>query len=261
MALQFDGANDSVSHGNLAWNGIANLTVTMWIRVDTHGASETVFSRQSSNAGFWARMAGDASNSTHDLVFNTGIIASPDTVGRPAVGVFHHDAMVYDGGGSVNADRYKQYWNGLITTPTFTGTVPTTLASAATASFFIGRGTANFTAITVFNLKIWLASLTADEIHKEAFSYRPVRVKDLYIWSPYDDGTTAADLSGNALHGTIADAPTQTNTKPDPVSYGDVCLAPLRNTRRILHNYGNYTRRGRYISYPSGSLIVNPREF
>lgn len=225
MGLDFDGSNDQVSYGDLnSIDGAAALTIMCWHVFDVYPTPGILLGKEGSmewqflntpSLGKWACVFG-ANFGTSTNAFN-------------ATGTSRHFAMVFDGSGGTNAARLQEYVNGVAETIAFTGTIPATVPST-TAIFEVGGRSTLFSDQKVSHLKVWLAALTAAEVADEMFSYHPVRTANLLIWSPFDDGQSVRDYSGNGNHGSLVDVPVPT---PGPAGvmprYG---LTPHRGSRR-----------------------------
>ena len=221
MALDFDGVDDGVEHGDIAGiDGTATLTVMLWTYVDTLELS-AAFSSKSLASSTETYSLGIMNDDTSVLVFrgNAQFHGNAPT-GTLVTGVWMHLAVAYDGAGVGNSDKVKLYKNGVGLSLTFPTAPPTTLADSVAGAVRTFRFLANavFLDGRAAHHKIWLAPLTAPEIIQEMNSYRPVRTANLVLSSPYDDGVNARDYSGNGNHGTVAGA-LQAPVAP-PVSYG-----------------------------------------
>ena len=221
MALDCDGVDDQVDHGDIA--GIdsgAVLTVMCWANVDTVPTIETAYVGKVVAGTPYVFLFGPTTD--NKVMFLAGAAGSANGK-SPALtqtnGVDEHWAVVYDGAGAANADKVKMYKNGIDQTLTFTGTFPATLADGGTEPVYAARDSRGSVFLNgrVSHIKLWLAALTAAEVAQEFNSYRPVRTANLSLWAPYDDGTSARDYSGAGNHGTVTGA---LQVPGPPVSYG-----------------------------------------
>ena len=222
MALDFDGADDRVDHGDIAAiDGAAALSVAFWVYLQTSENGTELVGK--GGAGFTIR---ESTSSVDDMA-----ASFPDaaTQGRTTGSIFpagswQHWIMVFDGAGVGNAARLQLYKDGVNQTLTFDGTIPATIGDAGTAQLQVGvnQGLNAFYADAIIaHLKIWTAALTAAEAAQEMNSYLPARTANLILWSPYDDGTNARDYSGNGNHGTVTGA---LAAGGPPVGHGDPVL-------------------------------------
>lgn len=205
MALDFDGTDDLVDHGDInALDSATLATICWWQRPDTAVAADGILGKGTTSFSPMARHNGAAA---------TGIqiyIAAVDSVRASAFtdGQWDHHAIVYDGGGAANADRLKYYRNGVQETLTYNGAIAASLPDNGAVVFQVGGKTdwGGFADMKVAHLKIWNAALSADEVAQEVWRYRPHRTAGLLLWAPYDDGTKAVDYSGSGNNGTVTGA-------------------------------------------------------
>lgn len=226
MALDHDGVDDQVDHGDIAAiDGATALSGMIWVFIDTLEVEGAFFwkgNRAGNTASLFFGMD-SATNSTLLWASAYSTIDGARAAGQVATGAWAHFAFAYDGSGVGNANRLFLYKDGVGLTETFVGTVPASLTSN-TDAFQVGVGEIAATP-TVFtdgkfaHLRLWSAVLTAGEIAQEMNSYRPVRTANLVLWSPYDDGTSARDYSGSGNHGTVTGA---LQFQCPPVSYGGI---------------------------------------
>ena len=204
MALNFDGVDDFVDHGDIAAiDGTASLTICMWIKPETLAAAKGIIQKGPAT-GFDVRMK----NVSGDLEMRIAADFHSST-GFFTANTWVHLAIIYDGSQVADADQLKWYKDGVQQTITFTGAgVPTTIPDSGAAALIIGgsAGTGGFVDGSIGLVKIWNAVLTAAQMLQELNSYRPVSTSGLLVWAPYDDGTKAVDYSGNGNHGTVTGA-------------------------------------------------------
>ena len=214
MALDFDGVDDQVNHGDIVGiDGAAAFTMMAWVNIDTLENLGFLMAKDGA-----CRLTMTTGPGTTMTAATTSVITG-DIAGAAVAGVWDHWAYVFDGAGAANADRLKLYKNGVNQTLTFTGTVGATLPDAGAEPFRVASNTSNtiFTDQKVAHLKLWTVAMTAAEVAQEMNSFRPVRTSGLIVWSPYDDGTNARDYSGNENHGVVTGA---LQAPGPPVSYG-----------------------------------------
>ena len=219
-ALDFDGVDDKVDHGDIAaMDGASALTIMAWINPDTFSANDAMFGRNADASNYWVLQQG----STADDVMFQIVTAAAGRIGETtsnliSTGAWHHVTVVYDGSLAGDA-RVAIYVDGAAQTLTYSGagSFPATLGSY-TVPFETGGLTGGlFADIKLSHLKVWTAALSAAEIAQEVHSFRPARTTNLIVSSPYDDGTSARDYSGQGNHGTVSGALQVTGP---PVSYG-----------------------------------------
>lgn len=235
MALDLDGTNDKIEHGDIAaLDNLGAFTVMAHYFFDVTTYSDGTFLSTKS-----------ATVATDVYTFGCGgVVAAGDvfasigggyghTAGSQlSTGVWTHMALVFDGSLSGDANRLKIYKDlSQLTISSFPLTIPATTGSGAgivtvgiprTAAFLNGR---------IAHHRMWSAALTLDELTREMKSYLPVRRTSLILDAPYDD-KTGRDYSGRSNHGTITEA-TQI-TGPPGLSYGGRVLLP--RARRTATN-------------------------
>ena len=210
MALDYDGVDDVVSHGDInAIDGAANLTIGFWINWTTQETNASWVSKVAS-VGIEGIDTEEAATNAFRWHVSNGGWNTYGTTGNIMVAGWQHITLYYDGGGAANADRAKVYRNAAEASLTFTGTIPTTIGSS-TEPFRVGGGGREgvFANVDIGQVKMWTASLTPLEIRQDMHSYRPVRRRNLILWSHYDDGIQARDYSGTGNHGTVTGALTE----------------------------------------------------
>lgn len=211
MALDLDGVDDRVTHGDIAGIDLAaNFTIMFWLYVDTLVTSDRIVSKrvEPDSTICFLLIAAAGNNSILEAWIAASTTKGETATGTLVAGQWDHYAMVYAGGGAANADRLKIYKNGADLSLTFTGTIPTTLGDAGTDVLTIGATSSGASAYDgkFSHVKAWTAALTAAEIRQEKNAALPVRRINLQLWAPYTDGGRARDYSGNGNHGTITGA-------------------------------------------------------
>jgi hypothetical protein len=214
VALDFDGVDDEVSHGDIAAiDGAAAFTMMGWFFIDTLENLGFLMGKDGA-----CRLLMTTGPGTTMTVATTAVITG-DSAGAAVAGVWAHWAYVFDGAGVGNAARLKLYKNAGEQTLAFAGVVGATLPDAGAEPFRVARNVSNaiFTDEKVALLKLWTAALSAAEVAQEMHSYRPARTANLLLWAPYDDGIAARDYSQQGNNGTVTGA---AQTQGPPVSYG-----------------------------------------
>ena len=80
--------------------------------------------------------------------------------------LWHHIAMVFDGGGSTDADELKLYVDGVQETLTYSGTAPSTVDDLSSYDIFIGRQGSNYFNGNIAQVGIWIKALTQEEVQE-----------------------------------------------------------------------------------------------
>ena len=144
MARDYDGAGDYISYGDLAIDGISNMSVMVWGIVDTATALDCLVGKSQDNNNRWSISVGFASGGGTDdytMLFGQGSNTWIYTTGNIlVVGINNHLGIAFDGSQSTNATKYKFYFNGTSQSLTYTaGTVGTTTPNAGTAAVYSGQ--------------------------------------------------------------------------------------------------------------------------
>lgn len=208
MALEFDGVNDKVDHGDIdELDAPTAFSVAFWLNYDTISINDGfVHKRSATTNGFMIgpRIAGGD--------FGCSISTGTDQHGRVVGGItadtWEHWAVVFNGAGVGNAARLKIYKNGIEQTLTFTGTIPAAVTTSTTATLQMMTNPPGslFADGALQFMRIWNAAITETEVHAERFATSAVRTANLLLDAPYTDGTTAEDFSGQGHDGTVTGA-------------------------------------------------------
>lgn len=210
MALDFDGVDDSVTHGDIAAvDGAAAMTISLWLNLDATTGIDVLVAKFVSTADCWRwSMGGGGSTPDGGLWFDINGNFGSTAGGLLTAGTWHHVAVRYDGAGVGDAARLKTYIDGSERALTFTGTIPATLPSNA-ASVVVGLRVVGGIQPLDGKLglfRLWTRALSEAEIANEYRSYRAAFPSSNIVESPYDDGTSSRDYSGSGNHGTVAGA-------------------------------------------------------
>lgn len=217
-ALDFDGVNDEVNHGDLGnrFDNATALTWMVWLYWDIIAAGGDGF------LGKDALIPGysPAGTPTQMAAGQAGVWEKTTTDGGLSTGVWIHWAWRYDGSLAAD-DRLLIYRNGV--PQTMAGTNPgITIGDFGAVGFRVGVNAVigSFVDCKIAHLRVWDAALTPAQIAQEVDSYRPVnRTENLILWAPYDEATPSArDYSGRDNHGTVTGGPVY--TPGPPISYG-----------------------------------------
>lgn len=219
MALDLDGVDDKVDHGDIAAiDGVANFTIMFDINWAAQEATASWTSKIVATSGADGFDTQEAATNAIRWMIGSGGWNTYGTSGNILVAGWQHMAFFFDGAGAANADRAKVYRNAVNQALSFTGSIPATIGANTQPLLIGGGGREGAFADAVFaNVKAWTASLTLAEIYQEMQTIRPQRTTNLILWSPYLDGTSARDYSGAGNHGTVTGA---LQAAGPPVSYG-----------------------------------------
>lgn len=224
MALNFNGSSDKVSHGDVTgWDGASALTTMFWANPDTLGTDRYLFGKTDSASAYTFTLQQDPSTNTSLMVRCSGDPANNAIVTSVfAAGTWVHVAAVFDGS-LVGNNRLKIYINGTVATPSYSGTIPATLADSA-ASVVMSGARSNSSAFfdgSLAAIKVWTVALTAAEVANEMHVIRPTRTANLIQGHTYDDGTSAKDYFGAGNHGTVTGT---TQVQGPPVGWGGMAI-------------------------------------
>jgi hypothetical protein len=184
MALQFDGTNDQVDHGDIAaLDGVDALTLLWWMRYTTDESLSGFLNKGPFNAETFLVRRSGAVTGLHFGSESSSGTGAYTAAGTLATGAWAHWACVYKGAGAANGDKIKIYKDGINQSLTYVGTMPATLASTA-ASLLVATNSFGYQACELAHLKIYTAELLAAEIVQELHRRRPCRTADLQVWAP-----------------------------------------------------------------------------
>ena len=168
------GGNDSVTipDGNFVTGNA--MSVSAWIQPSSLAANRAIVTKWDYTAtptdGEWALQTGASSNQLRFYVGSTGDSGNNyvDTTNANLTTAMTHIAVTYDGT-AVNAQRVKIYVNGVQTTTTVTGTIPTSLNTTPTAPITIGDfpGQNRYWRGSVDELKYFSATLSSQNVKSE----------------------------------------------------------------------------------------------
>ncbi len=163
QAFNFDGSNDFASTtANTALNGATQLTIAGWVKKNSLTSRGAIFTRWTS-ASNWLSIQLATTNDFNFIVGNGG--TTYGTLESPADTAWHHYALVYDGSQATNATKLIAYVDGVATTLSFTGTIPTT-APTMTNSDRLGYDTHNSLSLdgVLDDVRLYNRALTPTEI-------------------------------------------------------------------------------------------------
>ena len=171
-ALTFDGINDYVNATDITQlNSASAFTVTGWFKLDNVNSQRGMFEKiVDANNMIRARVWDDGF--LYSYVHNGGSSYGQLSFPNSNLGQWFHYAMVFDGSGSANPDRLKVYINGANQPLTFAGTIPSSTANLAGASFIIGHnnsigGGDNWDG-SMDEVAVWNVSLSSQVIAQHA---------------------------------------------------------------------------------------------
>ena len=217
MARNFSSATDGVDCGDIAaMDGVVNLTISFWAR--RSASSRIVAVSKAAGANDRTGLSPWSDGNIYWIICNGSNSYLRQTYSYTN-DVWYHYTGWFDGGGVGNANRAKVYIDGVFQSPTqFVGTIPATTDTNA-ASFIAGIHNSGGSNGDIGEVKVWGASLTANEIAQEYYGGNP-RSEDLIVYLPLGWGSPEPDLSGNGHNGTLANSPTVTDSPPIGPQFG-----------------------------------------
>ena len=210
MALDHDGTDDRVLHGNISGiSGAANLTVSVWLNIAGDENLAGYVGKSGSGSRAFALYRAGVAALEMGIHLTGGEASQPETTGDQIIlNRWQHWGFVFDGAGATDAARVKLYRDGILLSLTYPAATPTVLDTDAEQVWTGNESDAfNFVFgdVTVAHYMIWAVSFTAGEVARQMNSYYPIRTAPL-LWAPYDDGGRARDYSGRGNHGTVTGA-------------------------------------------------------
>lgn len=197
MAIFLDGVDDTFSFGDVtSFDTPTNITYMFWgYHTSTlgNGADHEILNKGASQLYCYVATT-NANNITAGV---SGVSARSTATGKWPNSTWTHIAITYDSGAGT---RLVIYVNGV--SETLSGTDPTFGDGGASGLGFSMGAALTRASFTIANLKLWTVTLTAAAVAQEMNSYLPSRTANLLIWSPFDDGTSFKDYSGNGNNGT-----------------------------------------------------------
>lgn len=214
--LLFDGADDyCIAASRLYTGNPAVLTVTAWTKQSTAARIIIAEGMVSASTDGWVIQTaiGDAT-AIWFFMGSSGAIAKSPT-GVLSSSVLHHFAWVYDGSATGNANRIKLYIDGVQQTLTFTGTVPSSIASNTDAMMIGKYSGGSPMAGSIRDVRFYNVAKSAAEIaaiYNQASTPTTIDRTGLLAgyWCEDEAGTTVRDWSGNGKHLTATNVTTAT---------------------------------------------------
>ena len=209
-AWLFDGTNDYATLGARVTSGaVSAMTLSGW--VSRTGASVMMLLTEAgSGTSGWHVQLNSSAGGDIRLYFPDNTSFGVTASGLISTSALTHFAIVFDGSGSLNTDRLKIYINGSLASLSFTGTIPSSIASHAN-SFDVGafnRG-GQFFNRSICDVRIYNVAKTAGEItaiyNQSRTGSGTFDSTGLLAAYPCNEesGTTGYDISGNGRHLTL----------------------------------------------------------
>lgn len=221
QGIHLDGVNDRLSTPSFSEAQGTALTVSHWINVKPTNFS--IFSGKfPSGVSGWDFQT-EGTNTQLLMVFYPS--ASKGNTPAILTAGWHHIVAVYDGTGTANSDKLKIYYDGVLQTLTFTGTIPASITTNTTPVTLGGwvTGTAPFAGV-MDETRMWNRALTPVEVTElynqgsgQKTAGTPVQAnKDSLVgWWTFDGPRmtpNVRDSSGQGSNGTLNGQPATTTT-------------------------------------------------
>lgn len=210
MGLLFNGTTQYLEGGDL-YGAQAALSISLWVKPTTLGASFKQMLGQSTSAGWGVQTSGSVSGGDEVLFYTTATTYGYTTSTAMVAGSWTHVVCVFNGAGAANADRLKVYTDGVNRTLTFAGTVGATIPDVA-HNFRIGARAdgVRFFDCVMADVALWSVALSADEVSALYRGVNPRRVRALslsHFW-PLRRGMESIDLVAGGATLTQVNSPT-----------------------------------------------------
>ncbi len=210
-AWLFDGTNDYATRGARVTSGaVSAMTLSGW--VSRTGASVMMLLTEAgSGTSGWHVQLNSSAGGDIRLYFPDNTSFGVTASGLISTSALTHFAIVFDGSGSLNTDRLKIYINGSLASLSFTGTIPSSIASHAN-SFDVGAfnsGGGQFFNRSIRDVRIYNVAKTAGEVtsiyNQSSTGSGTFDTTGLLAAYPCNEesGTTGYDISGNGKHLTL----------------------------------------------------------
>ncbi len=172
-SLRFDGTDDYADLGDQPDTETrAQMSWSFWVKPNTLATAKCIFCKANSAATQqgWAFRTDASTSTTLRVAIPTGT-TDQSTYGSVttalANGSWTHVVAVYDGTATGNSNRLKIYINGILTTPTYTGTIPAaTTATTSNARIGAASDTADFFNGQVDEVQLFPYPLTLIQVQK-----------------------------------------------------------------------------------------------
>ena len=201
MSTLFDNTNEGLSA--TVFSGNAAYAIAFWAYPTSFNGDNHIVSISDGTDGNFDWLGIYTGANRYYLATIGGPSYSEQTGGSPATNTWQHIAVVRE-----STTALRLYINGSLITSNTTnigsrsGITTFRIGSFNTTYYFSGR---------VFGLKLWNASLTADQVKNEVRSIAPIKKTNLYSWYPLIPSMPrTTDFSGRGITlsagGTLSDA-------------------------------------------------------
>jgi len=121
-SISFDGVDEYVNLGRITMlEGVANFSVSTWIKVDDYSVARRVFGRY--KTGTTQTQIGVATSGKINFIVSSGALSYVTSTTVLSTGTWYHVCCVWDAS-LANANRQRIYINGVLETTVQTGTAP-----------------------------------------------------------------------------------------------------------------------------------------
>lgn len=263
MSTLFNGTTEFGSYTPIRMNGATAFSMTMQINFASLPGTQIMISRTVAAAQpFQWEFQATAAGALIAVWDNAGAFGTGQTAnGTVTTATNYHLAMIFNGVGASNDEKWKIYVNGTYTGAlTFGGAAPIgTLATGLSSQMFIAsrNGTASFTNAYFEDIRMWDIALSAQDVANDYISNVPDYPERLVTWLPMTGKTnldTYTPLSQTFTHNAAgADGGSPLVTKS--IYLGGA--QPARQTIRMANRVGSGRRSTSnpaplYKGYPDG---------
>lgn len=166
IALDFDGTNDYVTMGNLTFiDNVPQLSLCYWAK--KVASTSMIIVGQGTSTTFRSWVWNYTDKRTYYIIANTSNSYFYGPVRDDAL--WHHYTMVFNGNATGNSERGKGYFDGLIDTVTYVGTLPSSTATHS-SPFDIAKDGVNslYSTGVIDDVRVYNRALQPSEVQQLA---------------------------------------------------------------------------------------------
>lgn len=158
-SMLFDGVDEYFSVGignNVGVGNVSSVSFSFWYK--QNGGTGHIFGASQSSS---ARVGATINSNELRFFLNTNYGYKSSAITDTN---WHHIAMVFNGAGSTDADKAKIYIDGSVQTLTFSGSMPATIGSITSSSFYLGRFTTDYVDGNLDEFRIYDYNLSGADV-------------------------------------------------------------------------------------------------